>query len=467
MLFLLVFISLFSCSEDDSPQPEPEEPKVFTLEVSPQVFSFNAEGSSENLQIKTETDWEIQNELDWISFSEENGESGKTIQMTAETNENPEERSGSFSVISAENEEEIEVSQNAAEETVESTLPPDETDMRNLNSVEMTKNLGVGWNLGNSLDAVGGETAWGNPMVSKQLIDSVKAAGFNAVRIPVAWSKFSDEENFIIQENWMNRVEEVVNYVLDNEMYAVLNIHWDNGWMQPTYDEQDYVNNRLEIMWEQIAIRFRDYNDYLLFAGTNEVMVEGDYSTPTEEYYTVQNSFNQTFVNTVRETGGRNHYRHLVVQGFNTNIDHTINFAEIPEDVIDERLLMEVHYYDPYNFALNENTEVYQWGEDAPESEEWANEAYVDEQFERMKTEFIDNGLGVILGEYGAIYRSQVENHHQYRKAYIEFVTQTALEKDLAPFYWDNGHTGNHGFALFDRETGKIEFSEILEAIIE
>ncbi len=343
MVFLLVFITLFSCSEDEKPQPE--EPEVFRLEVSPQTFNFEAEGASENLQIETKTDWKIQNELEWISFSEENGENGETIQVIVANNANSEERAGSFKVISAENDEEINVTQKAAEETVENSLPPDESDMRDLSSVEMAKNLNIGWNLGNSLEAIGGEPAWGNPQVSKRLIDSVKAAGFDAVRIPVAWSKFSDEENFIIQESWMNRVEEVVNYVLDNEMYAVINIHWDNGWMQPTYEEQDYVNNRLEIMWEQIAIRFRDYDDHLLFAGTNEVMVEGDYSTPTEEYYTVQNSFNQTFVNTVRETGGRNHYRHLVVQGFNTNINHTVNFAEIPEDVIEERLMMEVHYY--------------------------------------------------------------------------------------------------------------------------
>ena len=145
-------------------------------------------------------------------------------------------------------------------------------------------------------------------------------------------------------------------------------------------------------MWRQIAIRFRNYDDHLLFAGANEVMVDGDYSTPKTEYYTVQNSFNQTFVSTVRSTGGRNAYRHLVVQGFNTNIDHTINFFKTPIDVIANRLMVEVHYYDPYNFTLNENTTLIQWGKNATDpskTETWANEAYADGQFQKMKTKQI------------------------------------------------------------------------------
>jgi endoglucanase len=108
----------------------------------------------------------------------------------------------------------------------------------------------------------------------------------------------------MIDASWLDRVEEVVNYVLSDGMYVIINEHWDNGWIQPTYAQQEYVNNRLAAMWQQIAVRFRDYDDHLLFAGTNEVMVTNDYGTPIKEYYTVQNSYNQTFVNTVRSTGG-------------------------------------------------------------------------------------------------------------------------------------------------------------------
>lgn len=338
-----------------------------------------------------------------------------------------------------------------------------------MTSVELTQVMGVGWNLGNSLEAIGGETAWGNPLVTQQLINSVKAAGFDTLRVPVAWSRFSDAENFVIESSWMDRVEEVVNYGLNADMYVIVNIHWDGGWMQPTYAQQNYVNNRLAIMWEQIANRFRDYDDRLLFAGTNEVMVEGDYGTPTEEYYTVQNSFNQTFVTTVRATGGRNATRHLVVQGFNTNIDHTVNFAEIPVDTVANRLMMEVHYYDPYNFTLNENSNITQWGEIATNpnaTETWANESWVDTQFQRMKTHFVDQGIGVILGEYGVISRLNVPDHEIYRTYWNQYITESAIRHKLVPVYWDNGYAGDKGMAIFDRNNGNQLYPAIVDAIV-
>lgn len=335
-------------------------------------------------------------------------------------------------------------------------------------AVELTDEMGVGWNLGNTLDAIGGETAWGNPETTQALIDSVADAGFKTIRVPVAWSKFSDAENFVIEQSWMNRVEEVVNYALNADLYVIMNIHWDEGWMQPTYAEQEYVNNRLAIMWEQIATHFEDYDDRLLFAGTNEVMVDGDYGTPTEEYYTVQNSFNQTFVDTVRATGGNNADRYIVVQGFNTNIDHTVNFAEIPDDPASDRLLMEVHYYDPYNFTLNQSSNITQWGSIATDpnaTETWANESYVDYQFSRMQTNFVNQGIGVILGEYGVISRQNVSDHEVYRNYWNEYITQSAVDHDMVPVYWDNGYAGNGGFALFDRYSGAEIEPELIDAI--
>lgn len=343
--------------------------------------------------------------------------------------------------------------------------------------------MGVGFNIGNSLDACNvtenthgpclnsGETDWGNPVISEAFVDALKASGFNAVRLPVAWSRFSDADNFVIDASWMSRVETVVNYALANDMYVLMNIHWDGGWMQPTNADRDYVNNRLEIMWRQIATHFRDYDDRLLFAGTNEVMVDGDYGTPTEEYYTVQNSFNQTFVTTVRATGGRNAYRHLVVQGFNTNIDHTVNFAQIPEDVIDDRLMMEVHYYDPYNFTLNDgNDNTTQWGANATDPtkvEEWGNESRVNAQFQLMKTNFYDEGIAVILGEYGVISRTDIGDHEPYRVDWNGYITESALTHKLVPFYWDNGYTGDHGMGLYNRATAAEVYPNIIDAITE
>lgn len=362
----------------------------------------------------------------------------------------------------------------AKAESIDS-IAPDSKGIRTMTSAELSKELGSGWNVGNSLEAIGGETSWGNPLISKRLIDSVKAAGFNVIRIPVAWSKFTNATTFEIDTNFMKRVEVVVSYVLDNGMYAVMNLHWDGGWMQPTYAKQEYVNNRLAIMWKQIAIRFRDYDDHLLFAGTNEVMVDKDYGSPKEEYYTVQNSFNQTFVNTVRSTGGRNYYRYLTVQGFNTNIDHTFNYFAMPIDVVTKKLFVEVHYYDPYNFALNGNSKITQWGKDANQpanTETWANESYADAQFQKMKSKFIDNGYGVIVGEYGAIARLNLGSddlnatYAGFRRYYLQYITQSIVSHGLVPVYWDNGGSGNKSFAIFKRSTGEITYPEIVKAIV-
>lgn len=330
--------------------------------------------------------------------------------------------------------------------------------------------MGVGWNLGNSLDAIGGETAWGNPVVTQQLINSVKAAGFNTIRIPVAFSQFSDPNNFVIKDAWMARVEEVVNYALNANLYVMINIHWDGGWMQPTNAKKDYVNNRLKIMWTQIANRFKNYDQRLLFAGTNEVMVEGDYNTPTVEYYTVQNSFNQTFVSAVRATGGPNANRFLVVQGFNTNIDHTVNFAKMPTDSATNKLLMEVHYYDPYNFTLNEKSTIIQWGKNATNpsaTETWANESYVDNQFQKMKSQFVDKGVGVILGEFGVISRTNVANHEMYRTYWNQYIAKSAYTHGLVPVYWDNGVTANNGMGIFNRTNGVQTAPGIVNVLVD
>lgn len=356
----------------------------------------------------------------------------------------------------------------ASSSSTPSNLPGVES-VSGLTAVQLTQKMGVGWNLGNTLDAIGGETAWGNPVVTQAFINSVKAAGFKTIRIPVAWSQFSDADNFVIKKAWMSRVEEVVQYAIKADMYVVLNMHWDNGWMQPTYTKQAYVNNRMKIMWTQIATRFQHYDDRVLFAGTNEVMVDGDYGTPTPEYYTVQNSFNQTFVDTVRATGGKNATRYLIVQGFNTNIDHTVNFAKIPTDTAKERLMMEVHYYDPYNFTLNEKSNITQWGKNATDPskvETRANEAFVDAQFQKMKMHFVDKGVGVILGEFGAISRTNITGHEAYRIYWNEYIAQSAINHQMVPVYWDNGGTNNNSMGVFNRKTGAQVYPDLIKALV-
>ena len=465
LIYLIAILLLVSCDKK-SGTVTPE------LDVSSTEELFIGEGGTAEVTVSSNTKWSIGNAPAWCTATSSVTEGNGKITLNAQANTSISERSVIITVNAGSLSREIKLRQLG--KVVADSIPPDQTGMRSLSSVDLAKEMKRGWNLGNTLDAIGGETAWGNPKTTQQLIDSIKAAGFNTVRIPVAWSKFTDAATYKIDTAFMSRVEEVVNYVLKDNMYAIVNIHWDGGWMQPTYAKQAYVNDRLAKMWKQIAIRFRDYNDYLLFAGTNEVMVDGDYSTPKAEYYTVQNSFNQTFVTTVRATGGRNTYRHLVVQGFNTNIDHTVNFFKAPTDATPNKMMVEVHYYDPYDFTLNADATIVQWGQhatDPTKTETWANEAYADGQFQKMKTNFIDKGYAVILGEYAAQARlslgSDAANlaHAGYRKYYLDYITQSAVARGLVPFYWDSGFTGDKGSGLFNRNTGAKVFPDMVTAI--
>lgn len=347
-----------------------------------------------------------------------------------------------------------------------------------LTAVTTLQEMAPGWNLGNTLEAIGAgtppfatsqETAWSNPAASQALMDSVKAAGFKSVRIPIAWSQYADSSGNI-SPFWMARVTEVVNYARNAGLYVVINVHWDGGWMQPTFADQVAVNARLTKFWTQIGNNFKSYDNHLLFAGTNEIAVTNVYTAPTAENCTVQKSFNQTFINAVRATGGNNTDRFLVVQGYNTNIDHTISCnATMPADTATNRLMMEVHYYDPFNFTLNNSSSIWQWGSIATSpsnTETWANEAYTDAQFQKIKTAFIDKGVPVILGEYSASLRTEYDMSGTHRTYWDKYVTHSAFQHGVVPMYWDSGYLTNHASGLFNRSTAAQGFPATITDIV-
>jgi endoglucanase len=306
----------------------------------------------------------------------------------------------------------------------------------------------------------------------------VKAAGFDAVRIPCAWSGYLENtDNYRIRDLWLNRVREVVDYCIANDMHVILNIHWDGGWLEehPLYANQVEVNKKQKALWEQIAVYFRDYDEHLLFAGTNEV--RANYGTPTLEHIEVQQSYNQTFVDAVRSTGGKNKWRNLVVQAYNTNITHAKNHMIMPTDAdgVTDRLMAEVHFYDPYDFTLdNTGASKYLWGADFagnPNCSTWGQEAWVESEFGIVKAKFIDHNIPVILGEYGATLRAALpepalSNHLLARNHYLNYVNQVAKAKGIKTFYWDSGYTGNFGSGIFNRATGQPVHVDALNAII-
>jgi endoglucanase len=467
LLYFIILFLLPRCSKSSSAPG---------IELGSLTENFPAAGGSREITVGTKAAWSVSDTSSWCVATAGTGVFTLLVQPNVDTVE----RRTAIIITSGNTRKELMLVQAGATPVdpnagiVPDSIAPDATGMRDISPLLLAREMVPGWNAGNSLDAIGGETAWGNPPISQKLIDSVKEAGFRSIRLPIAWSKFSNATTFEIDTNWMRRVEAVVNYALNRDLYVLMNIHWDGGWMQPTNARKDYVNNRLRIMWKQIAKRFRNYNDHLLFAGTNEVMVDGDYGTPTAEYYNAQNSFNQTFISTVRATGGRNAHRNLVVQGFNTNIDHTVNFFQLPTDPRANRMMVEVHYYDPFNFTLNENSNITQWGAtatDPAKTETWANEAWTDAQFLKMKTAFIDKGYPVILGEYGAIARTSLGSpeanaeHAKYRTLYMQYVTRSIRLHGLVPMYWDNGPTGDKSMGLFNRATGEKIYPEIISVI--
>jgi endoglucanase len=361
-----------------------------------------------------------------------------------------------------------------------SPLPPNQTGMTS-NAVQLAANMRLGWNIGNNLEAIGGETAWGNPAVTKALIDLAKQSGFNAIRIPCSWDQYmANSSTAQLKLEWLNRVKEVVQYCVDNGMYAIVNIHWDGGWLENncTTTRQAANNAKQKAFWEQIATHLRDFDEHLLFASANEPNV----STATE--MSVLLSYHQTFINAVRSTGGRNSYRVLVVQGPSTDIVKTNDLMNtMPTDQIANRLMVEIHYYTPWNFCGLEadaswGKMFYYWGAgyhsttDPTRNANWGEEAELNGYFQMMKTKFVDKGIPVVLGEFSAIRRSSLTGdaltlHLASRAYYHKYVTQQARAHGMIPFYWDNGSTGVNGSALFNRQTNTVFDQQSIDALVQ
>lgn len=328
-----------------------------------------------------------------------------------------------------------------------------------MSAKEVVSNIYAGWNLGNSLEATGGETAWGNPRTSKALIDAVKAAGFNAVRIPCAWNQYlKDGSQYTIKADWINRVKEVVNYVTDNDMYAIINIHWDGGWLEQNANaaSQEAVCRKQKEFWTQIANAFEAYGDHLLFAGCNEVRDGDNWGMPSAGNRTALEAYNQTFVDAVRATGGNNATRNLIVQSWCCNPWRALDSLTLPTDNTDGHLLVEVHFYDPFYYSHPQdnaaNTQT-MWGfRKGYVNVNDQQEDYVDDLFGKLKAQFVDHGVPVILGEYGAICHSTTDAKIMESQAYyLEYVTKAAKDNGIAPFYWDNGTPQNGSFGLINR----------------
>lgn len=323
--------------------------------------------------------------------------------------------------------------------------------MRDMTSQEVVSDMGLGWNLGNTFDsfykgqtmsASAVETAWGNPTVTKELIQSIKAEGFKTIRIPVTWMNCIDSSNNI-DSTFMNRVKEVVDYCINEGLYVVLNVHHDGstdgGWLRNAQNDYTNVSAKYQKIWQQIADNFKDYSDYLIFESMNEVGFNTS-GNPTSDNYTTLNNLNQLFVDTVRASGSNNEKRHLLIAGYNTDTSMTCdNRFTVPTDPAN-RCIVSIHYYSPSTFCVAEAGAS--WGY----ASTWgtaAEQQALDADLDLLKTRFVDAGVPVIIGEYGVLTESSDGKDQSSICAYLKAVAEGALKRGMCPVLWDSGNGGD------------------------
>ncbi|MDO5559082.1 MAG: cellulase family glycosylhydrolase [Oscillospiraceae bacterium] len=345
-------------------------------------------------------------------------------------------------------------------------------------AIEFVKNIKIGWNLGNTLDTYGitkglfpngwitdptiaqFETSWNNPITSKEMIDAVKAAGFNTVRVPVSWGeKMGNGPDYTVDPAWMSRVNEVVDYVIDNDMYCILNVHHDDYWMIPTAANYSKSEAQLDKLWEQIAENFRSYDEHLIFETMNEPRLVGDateWMGGTSEARDCINKLNQSALDVIRGNGGNNEKRYVMMPTYAAaNIPQTINDMVVPED---DKVIVSIHAYAPYSFALDPKGTA-EWSGTAAEVNE------LDSNFKALYDKFISQNIPVVIGEFASLEKG---NNTQDRIRWAETYTTLASKYGIPCVWWDNNafSSADSNIGIFNRSTLKFEFPGIVEALM-
>lgn len=340
---------------------------------------------------------------------------------------------------------------------------------RGLTSMELARSIALGWNLGNTLDVCAAdrngdgkldehpgegkevdETLWGNIITQPELFDALKAEGFDAVRIPVTWRDHMDAANRV-SPAWMDRVRQVVDMALERNMTVLINVHHDGGddaefgaWVRAASDDWDTFLSRYRALWTQIADRFADCGDRLVFESLNEV---GFNDLDKDDAFALLNRINQEFVDLVRSRGPNNARRHLLISGYWTDIEETTSLRfHMPEDPAG-RLLLSLHYYTPWQFCIT--NQQYKWGSDQDDR----TMAY---KLKIMKNSFLDQGIPVMIGEYGTFVGNDAASRIAFCKSFVE----RCHALGVPTFLWDNGE-------ILNRRTRTWRLKGLTEALRE
>lgn len=455
-------------------------------EAAPQLSLSNisdtipAEGGTNTLSFTSDAAWSIDTSgLAWLHVSQTTGNTGAAnITFTAPANATGASRSVILKVnLTNSQARTITVLQAPVIFPSYNTSPaaPDATGMGSTAS-QITANIKLGWNIYNTMEAPGGETGWGNPLITQALIDLVKKSGVNAIRIPCSWNFHANQTTAKIDTAWMSRVKQVVQYCINDGMYVLLNDHWDGGWLDCTATGavQDTIKAKQKAFWEQIATAMRDFDEHLMFASSNEPNAS-DLATST-----ALKSYHQIFINAVRSTGGKNAYRTLVIQAPSTSVDLANYFFGVPgmpTDAASNKLVMEVHWYSPANFCLL--TSDASWGKEwrywganyhsTDDLERNANpgteEGYVDSTLSFVSKNYIKNGIPFLIGEFDA------ENHSgnikgnptdsilsvNSRAHFYKYLVQQARANGIPAFLWAGG--------IYNRGNNTISDQQALDSL--
>ncbi len=334
------------------------------------------------------------------------------------------------------------------------------------NSVDFAENLKLGWNLGNSLDATGegldSEVSWGQPTISKAQIMYVKNSGFTSIRIPVSWSNHVDED-LNIDPAWTARVKEVIDYAYESGLYIIMNSHHDNEMYYPNSEHYEESEKYIRKIWTQIADNFSGYDERLIFESMNEPRLAG---TAKEWWFTSNDpdgidsiecivKLNQVFVDTVRGSGkGYNSSRYLMVPSNAANADNALSDHFTMPDDPSGRLLLSVHAYSPYDFAMNKNG-----------YKVWDGSKINELGFmKKLNKKFVQNGYGVVIGEFGATNKNNLDD----RVAWAKDFTSLAASNGISCFWWDNGGimVGEENFGLISRRDYRVFYPALLDALL-
>jgi len=456
-IILLLIVTGFSvsCSKDGDIATQ--------LSVSVTTVSFKPEGgASDSITIVANSKWSISNSATtWLQSTKTKGNGGTTVtKLTALSNDTKFSRSVILTVEADNGQSRrITVTQsgNLYSSYNLSPIAPDETGMTST-AVQLAAKMGtgMGMNFGNTTDS-DVENAWVTGGITDAQVKFVKQLGFSSVRIPMnwVWTHLSDRKNATIDPVWLARVKQVVGYCVNNGVYVIVNAHADLGWLEDNVNaiKKDSVNAMQKAIWEQIATTLRDFDEHLIFAGTNEPKADN------AEQMAILNGYHETFIKAVRSTGGRNSYRVLIVQGPHADPTKTATLmTSLPADKIPNKLMVEVHDYTPYQFTLMDvdaswGKMVYYWGAgnvstiepDRNNTPGNGDEAAIATELQGMKQNFVDKGIPVVLGEYSTMRRTNPKfpipkdtlMHNRSVDDWTTFVTKTAKTDGILPFFWE------------------------------